>query len=120
MRLRSENVGYRIETLTADNNTEFDGYQDIERADGMRFVFATPQHSWKRGTNENTNGLIRQYPPKSTGMTGRNQQQCNDIANERTTRPGKHHGCHRPEELFDRIARTLHFKLDAGHSPNSW
>jgi IS30 family transposase len=96
--------GYNIKTITADNGTEFHGYQDIEQATGIRFYFATPHHSWERGTNENTNGLIRQYLPKRTSMAGLTQQQCNDIANQLNTRPRKRHGYHTPEELFDRIA----------------
>ncbi len=46
-------------TVTADNGTEFHSYQQIERRVGVDFYFATPYHSWERGTNENTNGLIR-------------------------------------------------------------
>jgi transposase, IS30 family len=42
-------------TITADNGTEFHGYEEIERITGVRFYFATPYHSWERGTNENTN-----------------------------------------------------------------
>lgn len=49
-----------FETITADNGTEFHDYEAIERATGVRFYFATPYHSWERGSNENANGLIRQ------------------------------------------------------------
>jgi IS30 family transposase len=52
-----------VKTITADNGSEFHGYKDIEAATGVTFYFATPHHSWERGTNENTNGLIRQYLP---------------------------------------------------------
>jgi IS30 family transposase len=54
-----------FETVTADNGTEFHDYQVIEAATGVRFYFATPYHSWERGSNENANGLIRQYLPKA-------------------------------------------------------
>ena len=84
--------------------TEFHGYQDIEQATGIRFYFATPHRSWERGTNENTNGLIRQYLPKRTSMAGLTQQQCNDIANQLNTRPRKRHGYRTPQELFDAFA----------------
>ena len=53
-----------FQTITADNGTEFHGYAQIEHATGVPFYFATPHHAWERGTNENTNGLIRQYLPK--------------------------------------------------------
>ena len=58
----------QVLTITADNGTEFHGYPDIEAATGVRFYFATPHHSWERGTSENTNGLIRQYIPKRSSM----------------------------------------------------
>ena len=95
--------GYHIKTITADNGTEFHGYQDIEAATGVRFYFATPHHSWERGTNENTNGLIRQYLPKRTSMANLTQQQCNSIALQLNARPRKRHGYRTPEELFDGI-----------------
>ncbi len=60
----------RFETITADNGTEFHGYEDIERITDVKFYFAQPYHSWERGTNENTNGLIRQYLPKGMSMEG--------------------------------------------------
>lgn len=58
---------YGIKTITADNGCEFHGYKAVEEKTGIEFYFATPHHSWERGTSENTNGLIRQYLPK--GMT---------------------------------------------------
>jgi IS30 family transposase len=51
----------KVITVTADNGTEFHGYSTIEKQTSARFYFANPYHSWERGTNENTNGLIRQY-----------------------------------------------------------
>ena len=80
-----------FKTITADNGTEFHGYQEIERITGVRIFFATPYHSWQRGTNENTNGLIRQYLPKRTSMKHLTQRQCNEIANTLNNRPRKRH-----------------------------
>lgn len=48
-----------VHTITADNGTEFHAYRLIEEATNTRFYFATPHHSWERGSNENANGLIR-------------------------------------------------------------
>jgi IS30 family transposase len=90
----------QFKTITADNGTEFHGYADIERATGVRFYFATPHHAWERGTNENTNGLIRQYLPKGTSMARLTQQDCDDIARELNTRPRKRHGYKTPEQIF--------------------
>jgi IS30 family transposase len=76
-------------TITADNGTEFHGYASIEKRTSTTFYFATPYHSWQRGTNENTNGLIRQYLPKGTSMRNLTQKQCNAIAQELNNRPRK-------------------------------
>ena len=51
----------RVKAITFDNGTEFHDYARIEQRFPARCSFATPYHSWERGTNENTNGLIRQY-----------------------------------------------------------
>ena len=58
----------RFLTITTDNGSEFHSYERIEEASGVEFYFATPHHSWERGTNENTNGLIRQYLPNRKSM----------------------------------------------------
>ncbi len=87
-------------TITADNGTEFHGYKDIEKATGIPFYFAAPYHSWERGTNENTNGLIRQYLPKGKSMSGLTQYHCNAIARKLNRRPRKRHGFRTPEECF--------------------
>ena len=52
---------HKVRTLTSDN-----GYKHIERQLGTTIYFATPHHAWERGTNENTNGLIRQYLSKES------------------------------------------------------
>lgn len=90
----------RFKTITADNGTEFHGYESVERATDVPFYFATPHHSWERGTNENTNGLIRQYIPKGVSMTKLDQYQCNAIARQLNRRPRKRLGYRTPEECF--------------------
>jgi transposase, IS30 family len=76
-------------TITSDNGSEFHGYKDIEKATGAIFYFANPHHAWERGTNENTNGLIRQYLPKRTSMEWVTQAHCNAIADRLNDRPRK-------------------------------
>jgi transposase, IS30 family len=93
--------GGRFETVTADNGTEFHHYERIERLTGARFYFARPYHSWERGSNENANGLIRQYLPKGVSMAGLNQHQCNAIARKLNTRPRKRLGFRTPLECFN-------------------
>ena len=90
----------RVKTITADNGTEFHWYAQVEAASAVKFYFATPHHSWERGTNENTNGLIRQYLPKGRSMKGVTQNKCNLIAKELNTRPRKRHDYKTPNECF--------------------
>jgi transposase, IS30 family len=55
-----------VQTYTADNGKEFSGHEKIVKDLGGAFYFAKPYHSWERGLNEHTNGLVRQYFPKGT------------------------------------------------------
>jgi IS30 family transposase len=93
--------GARFETVTADNGTEFHGYERIERRTGVVFYFARPYHSWERVSNENANGLIRQYLPKGASMAGLSQRRCHAIARKLNTRPRKRLGFRTPLECFD-------------------
>jgi transposase, IS30 family len=90
----------RFKTITADNGTEFHGYKDVELATDVKFYFATPHHSWERGTNENTNGLIRQYLPKRQSMKEVTQHQCHAIAEQLNTRPRKKLAYRTPREAL--------------------
>jgi IS30 family transposase len=89
-----------FKTITVDNGTEFHGYRDIERATGTTFYFATPYRSWERASNENANGLIRQYIPKRTSMKHLTQARCTAIALALNNRPRKRHGYLSPIELL--------------------
>jgi len=90
----------RIRSVTVDNGTEFHGYKAIETATGADFFFATPHHSWERGTNENTNGLIRQYAPKKTSLAHLTQDDCDRIANKLNNRPRKRLGFRTPADCY--------------------
>lgn len=92
----------RFLTITADNGCEFHAYRDLEDRTKVVFYFANPYHSWERGTNENTNGLIRQYLPKGCCMDDLSQAQCNAIAKKLNDRPRKRHGYRTPAELFEK------------------
>jgi IS30 family transposase len=89
-----------VHTITADNGTEFHGYAALERTTGTRFYFATPHHAWERGTNENTNGLLRQYLPKGRSMAHLTQRDCDRIAKKLNQRPRKRLGYRTPEECY--------------------
>ncbi|MFL6229944.1 MAG: IS30 family transposase [Pyrinomonadaceae bacterium] len=88
------------ETVTADNGTEFHDYKGIEARTQALFYFARPYHSWERGSNENANGLIRQYLPKGSSMAGLTQQQGNSIARKLNLRPRKRLSFKTPLECY--------------------
>lgn len=91
---------FKFKTITADNGTEFNQYEKIEMSTGVTFYFANPYHSWERGTNENTNGLIRQYLPKGKSMDSLTQAECDKIAQQLNTRPRKRLNYKTPQEKY--------------------
>jgi len=91
-----------VRTLTCDNGTEFHGYTALEAATPVRCYFATPHHAWERGTNENTNGLVRQYLPKRMDLADLTQRDCRTIARALNQRPRKRLGYRTPEECYAR------------------
>lgn len=90
----------RFKTLSLDNGTEFHDYAKLEQEFNLKCYFATPYHSWERGTNENFNGLLRQYVPKGVCMQDIDQKQCDHIASELNNRPRKRHNFLTPSEVF--------------------
>ena len=92
-----------FETITADNGCEFHGYKKLEKRHNLAVYFAYPYHSWQRGTNENTNGLIRQYLPKGCSMEKLTQIECNSIARKLNNRPRKRYGFQTPLEMLEKL-----------------
>jgi len=90
----------RVKTITFDNGTEFHDYALLEQRFPARCYFATPYHSWERGTNENTNGLIRQYLPKGMCMRHVTQEYCDYIALKLNSRPRKTLSFRTPSEVY--------------------
>jgi transposase, IS30 family len=95
-----ESHGRKFRSITFDNGIEFKGWKNLEAQFPIKCYFANPYHSWERGTNENLNGLIRQYIPKGSSMRYITQNYCDWIAEEINTRPRKRHGYRTPKELF--------------------
>jgi IS30 family transposase len=91
-----------VRTLTVDDGTEFHGYKQPEKLTGATVYFATPHHSWERGTSENTNGLIRQYLPKRTSMANMTQRDPTRIAVALNSRPRKRLDYLTPAEIYER------------------
>ena len=88
-------------TLTLDNGHENAGHQDITKEIGAKIFFAHPYHSWERGTNENTNGLIRWYLPKRTDFATASEERIREIEHKLNTRPRKRLGWRTPLEVFN-------------------
>lgn len=95
---------YKRSSITFDNGSEFADYETIEARIGIDIYFAYPYHSWERGTNENTNGLLRQFFPKQSlfaNITTRQIKKATRLINER---PRKRLGYLMPTELFNDCA----------------
>ena len=100
--------GRRIKTITFDNGTEFHGYEQIEAKFDVKCYFARPYHSWERGSNENYNGLLRQYLPKGCCMKLLTQARCNEIQREINDRPRKRYRFKAPSQLYYGSNAVLH------------
>ena len=94
--------GLPAHTLTLDNGSEFTAHERITHALGTQCYFAKPYAAWQRGRNENTNGLIRQYIPKSTPMRTITQDDLDRIAHALNTRPRKTRGFLSPKQYLMR------------------
>lgn len=91
----------RFRTITADNGTEFHDYRSREAATGGPFYFATPHHSWERGSHENTHGLLRQDLPKGTSLASLTQNRCDAIAETLHVKPRKRQAYKIPKACFN-------------------
>jgi len=90
-------------TLTLDNGKEFARFEGLETALGLKVYFTNPHAPWERGTNENTNGLIREYFPKSTDFRKINKSQVDSMTRSMNNRPRKCLGYQTPREVFDML-----------------
>ena len=89
-----------LKTLTIDNGTEFAGHETIAQAVPVTIYFAAPYAAYQRGTNENTNGLIRRFLPKGTDFRSVTQPQLDRIAEQLNNRPRKKLAYQTPNEVF--------------------
>ena len=87
-------------TLTYDQGKEMSRHKDLTAATGVAVYFADPHSPWQRGSNENTNGLLRQYLPKGTDLSGLTQADLDTIARRLNTGPHKLHGFRSPIEVY--------------------
>lgn len=92
-------VHYR-RTLTLDNGPEMKLPEVIERASAVQVYYANPYHSWERGTNENTNGLLRYFFPKQSSFAALTQEDIDQAVQLLNTRPRKRLGYRTPKEML--------------------
>jgi len=90
-------------TLTYDRGKEMAEHERLAQRLAIRVFFADPHSPWQRGTNENTNGLLRQYLPKGTDLSGYTQRELNAIALRLNTRPRKCLNWATPLEVFTQL-----------------
>jgi IS30 family transposase len=99
----TKNIKERFVTMTVDNGSEFAGHEKITSKLGVDVYFAHPYHSWERGLNENTNGLIRQYFPKKTDFREVSDKEVLLVQHRLNNRPRKTLGYLTPNEVFNNI-----------------
>jgi IS30 family transposase len=86
-------------STTWDQGAEMSLHQEITMATGMPIYFCDPHSPWQRGSNENTNGLLREYFPKSTDLSFHGPGILENVAAELNRRPRKRHGYRTPAEV---------------------
>lgn len=92
-----------IKTITADNGKEFAYHEFVAEELSIDYFFARPYHSWERGSNENLNGLIRQYFKKSTDFTTITMEQVKELEKKINSRPRKRLQFENPIFVMDKL-----------------
>lgn len=88
------------QSMTYDQGREMAMHKELSRRTGIAVYFCDPHSPWQRGSNENTNGLVRQYLPKGTDLSGYSQEQLDAIADQINNRPRKGLGVRSPLAVY--------------------
>ena len=96
-------VGWR-----GENGLEVSNFGELTASTGVKVYFCDPHSPWQRGNCENTNGLLRQYLPKGTGLSIHTQADLDAIADSLNNRPRATHAFHSPLEVFASMLQAAH------------
>ena len=102
-------------SLTYDRGREMAGHRQLTHNTGMKVYFCDPHSPWQRGSNENTNGLLRQYFPKGTDLSGYSQEYLDGVADELNGRPRMTLGWSKPMEVYAEHLARLSLQPDSVH-----
>lgn len=97
-----------VKTITCDRGKEFSRYQEIEEKLNCQMYFADPYCAWQKGTNENTNGLLREYYPKGMDLSQTDHHEVNEVLNRLNNRPRKCINFKTPLEVINEHYDALH------------
>jgi IS30 family transposase len=102
-------------SLTYDRGSEMARHQELSQNTGMKVYFCDPHSPWQRGSNENTNGLLRQYFPKGTDLSVYSQEQLDAVADQLNGRPRMTLGWRKPIEVYAQHLARLALQPDSVH-----
>jgi IS30 family transposase len=102
-------------SLTYDRGSEMARHRELSQRTAMKVYFCDPHSPWQRGSNENTNGLLRQYFPKGTDLSGYSQEQLDAVADQLNGRPRMTLGWRKPIEVYAEHLARLALQPDSVH-----